>query len=60
MRISSATAMPYGGITQTRQTEQAERGPDRDRDGDETTSASATQKLSKPPAGRGSKIDILA
>lgn len=61
MQIRSVGGYPaIAPSAQGRTPERAERGPDRDNDGDEAGIAAATKSLPAPPPGRGSKVDILA
>ncbi|MBX9634936.1 MAG: hypothetical protein K2X44_08135 [Magnetospirillum sp.] len=58
MQIASAGAAP--SVAASRMPERAERGPDKDNDGDEANAVAATQALPTPPPGRGAKVDMVA
>lgn len=64
MQIASSGMSPATAVqpqVQARPPEAAERGPDRDNDGDEGKVAATTaQPLPAPPPGRGGKVDMLA
>ncbi|HLO77310.1 MAG TPA: hypothetical protein VK196_12720 [Magnetospirillum sp.] len=59
MKIGSVGAFPQASaIVAPARNEGAERGPERDNDSDDAVAA--TKALPTPPAGRGTKVDILA
>lgn len=62
MQIAATGVSPYAPQLAARPAEAAERGPDRDNDGDEgnkVVAAAAIRPLSSS-SGRGGKIDMMA
>jgi hypothetical protein len=61
MQIGSVGSAPsYQPPSQVKQPERAERGPDRDNDGDEGAKAAASSAVSLPPEGRGRNLNVVA
>lgn len=61
MQIAATGISPtYSPQSAARPPEAAERGPERDNDGDEGKVAAAPQSLPPPPPGRGGKVDMTA
>ncbi len=60
MQIGSVGSVPNRApVSQIHQSERAERGPDRDNDGDEGKKVATSAAQSTAASGRGSSVNIL-
>ncbi len=57
---SVGSVSSYTPPSRTSQSETVERGPDRDHDGDEGSSATTSASRPAPAGGRGASVDVVA